>query len=106
MEGGRDGGMNLSAFLISLSRNLSQTLNTLRQHRHESLSSNPQPQSPRGVQNGEVPVINTTNRPPQTKVAAALQSRVKLLEDHNMKLENYISQFQRVTKEVNISFLF
>ena len=50
-------------------------------------------------------MISAANKPPQPK-ATALQGRVKVLEEHNTKLEGYISQLKKVTEMVpNITFV-
>ena len=79
-------------FLFFL-RSLSHSLNSLRRHR-ESLSSDSAPPTAPRAQNGENPVVSATTS------SSALQGRVKVLEDHNSKLENVISELKRVTEPV------
>ena len=88
-------------FLFFL-RSLSHSLNSLRRHR-ESLSSDSTPPTAPRAQNGENPVVSAANKP--TTSSSALQGRVKVLEDHNSKLENVISELKRVTEPVCVQLL-
>ena len=55
------------------------------------------------MQNGEAPVISAANKPDQDK-AAFLQGRVQVLEEHNSKLQGYITQLKTVTETVSTHF--
>ena len=50
--------------------------------------------------NGEAPVVSAANEPDPDK-AAFLQGRVRVLEEHNSKLQGYISQLKTVTETVS-----
>ena len=74
-------------------RNLSETLSTLRQHRQSYSSNVAQPTT--RMQNEVDPVVSKPH-PPQT---SSLHGRVRLLEDQNSKMENYITQLRTFTQQ-------
>lgn len=53
--------------------------------------------TPDPLQNGGLPTVVNKPHPPPQGATSALHGRVKVLEEHNTKLESYITQLKTIT---------